>query len=116
MQGQHHLYESTDAGEHWTRRPNPLQLGAPAALADNGAGHIFLATESGGADLLLGAVGNGLEWRVAVRDGGVFFGWADLSFVTPNFGYVVGPTHYAPQHLYVTRDGGASWHVTPISS
>ena len=26
-------------------------------------------------------------------------------------GFVVGPTHYAPEHLYRTDDGGRTWRV-----
>jgi photosystem II stability/assembly factor-like uncharacterized protein len=41
-------------------------------------------------------------------------GWADLRFVTATTGFVVGPTHYAPEHIYRTDDGGRSWRILRI--
>ena len=108
---QHHLYRSADAGESWTRVSDPTRHNDPALLADNGAGHTLLATVGGGGDTLVGSFDAGRRWRQLLRSGGSFFGWADLRFLTPKIGFVVGPTHYAPEHLYRTDNGGRSWRI-----
>jgi photosystem II stability/assembly factor-like uncharacterized protein len=111
---QHHLYRSADAGASWTRVSDPTRHNDPALLADNGAGHALLATEGGGGDALVGSFSSGRRWRQLLRSGGDFFGWADLRFVTPEVGFVVGPTHFAPEHLYRTDDGGRSWRILRV--
>ena len=111
---QHHLYRSADAGESWRRVSDPTRHNDPALLADNGAGHALLATVGGGGDTLVGSFDGGRRWRPLLRSGGGFFGWADLRFLTPQIGFVVGPTHYAPEHLYRTDDGGRNWHILPV--
>jgi hypothetical protein len=89
QQTQHHLYGTGNAGGDWVRLADPTQTGAPALLADNGSGHF--------------------------TSGGSFYGWADLQFVDASTGFIVGPTHYAPEHLYRTEDGGHTWAVVPIT-
>jgi photosystem II stability/assembly factor-like uncharacterized protein len=111
---QHHLYRSLDAGRHWTRVGDPARQGDPVLLADNGDGHAFLATESGGGDMLTATFDGAAHWHTAVASGGSFYGWADLRFVNATTGFVLGPTHYAPEHLYRTDDGGRSWHIVPV--
>jgi photosystem II stability/assembly factor-like uncharacterized protein len=108
---QHHLYRTANAGESWTRASDPTQHNDPGLLADNGAGHTLLATEGGGGDTLVGSFDGGRHWQLILRSGGGFFGWADLRFLTAQTGFVVGPTHYAPEHLYRTDDGGRSWRI-----
>ncbi len=107
---QHHLYGTADGGLSWVRLPDPTRHNMPVLLADNGSGHAFLATE-GGFDTLVGTLDYGRRWHPVLRDGGSFFGWAGLSFVTAETGFVVGPTHYAPEHLYRTDDGGRTWRA-----
>ena len=111
---QHHLYRTTDAGGSWTRVSDPTRHNDPGLLADNGAGHALLATEGGGGDALVGSFDSGRGWQQLLRSGGSFFGWADLRFVTPEVGFVVGPTHFAPEHLYRTDDGGRHWRILRI--
>jgi hypothetical protein len=111
----HHLYGTANAGRSWVRLPDPTKHNAPALLADNGSGHAFLATEGGLGDTLVGTTDGGLIWGLMLQSGGSFSGWADLGFVTALVGFVVGPTHYAPGHLYRTQDGGRSWQVVPVS-
>ena len=111
----HHLYGTVNAGRTWVRLPDPTKHNAPALLADNGSGHAFLATEGGLGDTLVGTTDGGLSWGLLLQSGGSFSGWADLGFVTASVGFVVGPTHYAPGHLYRTQDGGRTWQVVPVS-
>jgi hypothetical protein len=87
---QHHLYGTADGGLSWVRLPDPTRHNMPVMLADNGSGHAFLATE-GGFDTLVGTLDYGRHWHPVLRDGGSFFGWAGLSFVTAETGFVVGP-------------------------
>jgi photosystem II stability/assembly factor-like uncharacterized protein len=114
QQTQHHLYGSTDSGAHWVRLADPSHIGQPALLADNGAGHAFLATESGGANLLSATLDGGSHWHPAITNGAGFFGWADLRFVDATTGFILGPTHYAAVHLYRTQDGGRTWDPVPL--
>jgi photosystem II stability/assembly factor-like uncharacterized protein len=107
---QHHLYGTTDAGLSWARLPDPTRHNMPGLLADNGSGHAFLATE-GPVDTLVGTLDGGRRWHTVLRDGGSFFGWAGLRFVNTDTGFVVGPTHYSPEHLYRTDNGGRTWRV-----
>ena len=62
-------------------------------------------------DTLLGTFDGGLHWSVRITSGGSFYGWSGLIFITAGTGFVVGPTHYAPERLYRTTDGGRSWHI-----
>ncbi len=104
----HRLYRTTDAGVSWVRLADPTRSNLPVLLADNGAAHAFLATE-GVRDALVGTFDGGRHWRRLLSSGGTFFGWADLRFLTAATGFVVGPTHYAPEHVYRTDDGGRTW-------
>jgi photosystem II stability/assembly factor-like uncharacterized protein len=107
---QHHLYRSANAGASWTRVSDPTRHNDPDLLADNGAGHALLATD-GASDALVGSFDGGRHWRLLLRSGGSFFGWADLRFLTAEIGFVVGPTHNLPGRLYRTDDGGRSWRI-----
>ena len=111
----HHIYGSEDGGRHWTRLGDPPQTGDPALLADNGAGHAFLASESGGGDLLADTLDGGRHWHKSITTNTAgFFGWSGLRFVSPTTGFIFGPTHYATEHLYRTLDGGKSWNELPL--
>jgi len=56
----------------------------------------------------------GRRWKPLLVTGGSFFGWAGLRFVSSSTGFVVGPTHYAPEHVYRTQDGGRTWQVVSV--
>lgn len=107
---QHHLFGTVNAGLSWVRLPDPARHNQPDTLADNGAGHAFLATQ-GISDTLLGTLDGGRHWSVLITSGGSFYGWSGPIFPTASTGFVVGPTHYAPEHLYRTTDGGRTWHI-----
>jgi photosystem II stability/assembly factor-like uncharacterized protein len=111
---QHHLYRTTDTGSTWARIRDPTRHNLPALLADNGANHFFLATE-GVSDNLVGSFDGGQHWRLLLRSGGSFFGWADLRFVTTSTAFVVAPTHYATEHIYRTDDGGRNWRILRVN-
>lgn len=108
----HHLFASGDDGRTWTRRPDPSDAGYPVLLADNGAGHAFLATV-GGADALDETLDGGTHWRQGVLGHGGFEGWADLRFLTADTGFVLGPTQDQPSRLDRTLDGGRTWQRLP---
>lgn len=110
-----HLYGTTDGGHTWVRLGNPPQSDDPESLADNGAGHAFVADE-GAADVIFRTLDGSQDWGVSISDAqGSFYGWGDLEFVSSDVGFVVGPTHYAPTHLYRTVDGGKTWTPLAIS-
>jgi photosystem II stability/assembly factor-like uncharacterized protein len=110
---QHHLFRSGDAGRHWTRLADPTRHNMPAMLADNGAGDTLLATD-GVSDTLVGSFDGDRHWQPLIHSGGSFFGWADLRYISTHTAFVVGPTHYAPEHLYRTDDGGRHWRMLRI--
>jgi photosystem II stability/assembly factor-like uncharacterized protein len=112
---QHHLYGTVNAGRSWVRLPDPTTHNAPVLLADNGSGHAFLATQGGLGDALVGTTDGGRSWGLILLSGGSFYGWADLRFVSAAVGFVIGPTHDAPGHLYRTLDSGRTWQVVPVS-
>lgn len=108
----HRIFVSTDSGRHWRPVGEAPHQGADAGLAWNGGANIVLATESA-ADQLDVSADRGLNWRTVITDGGDFYGWANLSFVSRTVAFVVGPTHYGyaghPDKLYRTDDGGEQW-------
>jgi photosystem II stability/assembly factor-like uncharacterized protein len=109
----HRIYKSDDGGRSWSLLGIPTRRNGPILLASNGAGGDFLATE-GLSDLLVGSLDGGRHWQQLLRSGGSFYGWADLRFVNRRTGFIVGPTHYAPEHIYRTDNGGRTWQILPI--
>ncbi|HET7386759.1 MAG TPA: sialidase family protein [Nocardioidaceae bacterium] len=111
---QHHLYGSSDGGRTWVRLADPAQTGDPTLLADNGNGHAFLAVMSGGRNLLATTLDAGRHWHKSITNAEGFFGWSGLRFLSPSTAFVLGPTHYAPEQLYRTVDGGRTWDRLPL--
>lgn len=111
---QHHLYGSADDATHWIRLADPSDTGAPSLLADNGAGHAFLAVENGGVNMLRATLDGASHWHRVIWNKWGFYGWSDLRFVNATTGFVLGPTHYAPTRLYRTRDAGRHWNRIPL--
>ena len=110
----HHIYGSGDGGLHWVRFADPTHIGVPTLLVDNGSGHAFLATQSGGENILAATLDGGLHWHVGIKNAQGFFGWSDLRFVNASTGFILGPTHNAPVRLYRTQDAGRTWHQIPL--
>jgi photosystem II stability/assembly factor-like uncharacterized protein len=110
----HYIYGSSDGGRQWMRRADAAGFGVPASLTDNGAGHAFLALESGGADALVVSTDGGMRWHTAIRNDDGFFGWGDLHFVNRTTGFILGPTHNAEAKLYETTDGGSRWDLVAL--
>jgi len=111
---QHHLYGTANAGASWARLGDPTNNGQPTLLEANGAGDAVLTTESGSGDWLDATSDNGRNWTTRFRSGGHFGGWADLQFLDSATGFIVGPTHNAPEHLYRTDDSGKTWLAITI--
>lgn len=106
---QHHLYGTDNGGASWVRLSDPARSGAPALMADNGAGHAFLVTV-GVRDQFVGTFDGGRTWKTIPTAPGSFARWADLDFVTESVGFVVGPvTSTGPNYAYRTDDGGHTW-------
>ena len=114
QQTQHHLYGTANAGGDWVRLADPSETGAPFLLADNGSGHTFLTTESGGQDWLHATFDGARTWTMLFSRVG-FSGWADLQFVDASTGFVVG-TGYTSASLYRTDDSGHTWRVLQFTS
>jgi hypothetical protein len=112
---QHRLYETTNAGRSWHRLGDPADTGGPVELTATAAGAMFLAI-SGISDELHASFDGGKTWRRLFFSGGSFYGWSDLRFLDRRTGFVVGPTHYAPEHVYRTDDGGRHWRLIDRAS
>jgi hypothetical protein len=117
MDVQHHIFVTTNAGRTWDIAGIAPHQGIGTALAWNGSGNFLLATESA-TDQLDSSVDGGRQWTTAIGDGGDFYGWGNLSFVSTSAAFVVGPTHYGygghPDRLYRTADGGGRWSVVAM--
>jgi hypothetical protein len=107
----HHLYGTADAGRSWRLLGTPSHDGAPALVTETSSGAIFMATEAGGTDEFHASFNAGRTFATLFHSGGADFGWADLHFLNSRIGFVVGPTHYAPEHVYRTDDGGRHWRL-----
>jgi photosystem II stability/assembly factor-like uncharacterized protein len=111
---QHHLYGSHDDGAGWVQLADPSDTGAPDVLVDNGDSHAFLSTETGEGYQLHVSLDGAADWTVALRGGAGGFTMSGPDFLTPTVGFVLGPTHYAPEHIYRTTDAGRTWHQLPL--
>ncbi|WP_338183825.1 hypothetical protein [Jatrophihabitans sp.] len=106
---QNHLYGSGDDGHDWSRLADPSDTGAPGLLADNGNFHAFFVSEGGEGYELHVSLDGGAHWHLALRGGSGGYNMAGPDFLTPEVGFALGPTHYAPEHLYRTIDAGRTW-------
>jgi hypothetical protein len=116
MSSIHHLYGTADGGLHWVRLSDPSSNGFAALLADNGAGHAFLATVSGGYDAVLGSTDGAARWHQSVTSSpsGGYQGWADLQFTSSSVGFVLEENPSTDGILYRTTDGGVSWQKRTV--
>jgi photosystem II stability/assembly factor-like uncharacterized protein len=107
---QHILFETVNGGRSWVRLPRPPQHNMPQLLADNGTAHLFLATQ-GVYDFMAGTLDGGAHWHHAINGNQAFNGWAGLSFLTAQDGFVVVRSLAGPGTLYRTLNGGGTWRA-----
>lgn len=103
------LYTSTDGGAHLAKAGSPPLGGDGGVLAQPGPRHLLIATSSG-ATWMYSSYTGGKHWRIALTlaDGGK--GWADFGFTTATQGVAVEGIPEVGSHMYITTNGGASWH------
>lgn len=114
----HHLYGTADSGHTWVRLTDPAHHGAPALLADNGAGHALLATDLGFANTLYASLDGATSWHAAITSAvGDQATYRDLAFTSPATGYIAAPDPNGTTYtLYRTTDGGLHWNrLTPTT-
>jgi hypothetical protein len=107
------IFNSWDGAHTFTRaRQAPPFIGDGSNLARPSPGHLALACVSTRvtANLIYSSSDGGRTWRTALNviDGGK--GWFDFGFATALRGAAVEGTPAVGSHLYLTTDGGASWH------
>ena len=109
-------FVSDNDGASWTKAGAPSPDGDGGVLAATPAGNVVIATASAASWLFYSPDG-AQTWRTVNEqyDGGA--GWADLGFTTDADGVVIhGPavndanTQQRPGQLFLTSDGGATWH------
>lgn len=94
------VYETADAGRHWTRHPVPA-LGSPMypSFSAPNANDLFIYSRSG---VLHTSTDGGRSWNSirlpALRD------LSQMQFVSADYGWAL-----AGHHFDYTRDGGRSW-------
>jgi hypothetical protein len=114
--GQATLYQSADSGQSWTASGPVTAPGAPASLAvappptgNQANGPVVLATSSG---IYYRSSG---EWVAASLGGpGPAGGFSFVGMTTALLGVAV-PANPELKKIYLTSDGGVTWHAKPIS-
>lgn len=103
------VYASTDGGARFTKAGTPPTGGDGGILAEPTTKHLFVATASGATWLYVSSDG-GHRWgnSLTLVDGGK--GWNDFGFTTAGQGVAIEGTPAVGSRLYMTGNGGASWH------
>jgi len=111
--GQMVLYVSTNGGRSWPQRPAMPQHGTATSLAAGGSSLVVIATTEG----LVESTDNGLTWRLAVSParGGPGGGFSYVGMTDP-FQGVALPADTSRHEVWITRDGGQSWHPSAVRS
>jgi photosystem II stability/assembly factor-like uncharacterized protein len=112
-QGDMVLYVSADGGRSWLQWPAVPQHGTATSLAAGGSGLVIVATTEG----LVESTDNGQTWRLAVSPGrggpGSGFSWVGMT--DPSQGVAL-PADTSRHEVWITRDGGQSWHPSAVRS
>jgi hypothetical protein len=111
---QHHLYGTNNDGRTWHRLGDPSTTGGDESLTDNGAGHAFFVSIGGNGYQLHVSFDDASHWHTTLTGGSGGYGLSGPYFLTPDVGFALGPTHYAPEHLYRTTDAGRTWQQLPL--
>jgi photosystem II stability/assembly factor-like uncharacterized protein len=104
------LYASSDGGKHYVRAGQPPRGGDGGVLAEPTPSHLFVATTSGASWIYVSRNGGGHWTRsLTLLDGGK--SWNDFGFTTASQGAAVEGTPAFGSRMFLTKNGGASWHV-----
>jgi hypothetical protein len=103
------VYTSADGGARYTKAGKPSAAGDGGVLAEPTTRHLFVATASAATWLYVSTDG-GHHWHssLSFADGGK--GWSDFGFTTAVQGVAVEGRPAIGSHMYITRNGGTSWH------
>jgi hypothetical protein len=104
------LYASSDGGARYTRVGSAPSGGDGGVLAEATTRHLFIATASA-ATWIYDSSDGGRRWgsSLTLDDGGK--GWNDFGFTTMVQGAAVEGTPALGSRMYMTVNGGGSWHA-----
>jgi photosystem II stability/assembly factor-like uncharacterized protein len=107
------LYVSGNGGRSWPRRPAMPQHGTATSVAGGGNGLVIVATTEG----LVESTDDGQTWRLAVSPGrgGPGSGFSYVGMTNPSQGVAL-PADTSRHEVWITRDGGQSWHPSAVRS
>jgi hypothetical protein len=103
------LYASTDGGARFTKAGTPPLGGDGGILAEPTTKHLFVATSSGATWLYVSSDG-GRRWGNSLWFGDGGKGWNDFGFTTAAQGVAIEGRPAVGSRMYMTVNGGASWH------
>jgi hypothetical protein len=111
--GQMVLHVSTNGGSSWPQRPAVPQHGTATSLAAGGTSLVIIATTEG----LVESTDNGQTWRLAVSPGrgGPGTGFSYVGMTDPSQGVAL-PADTSRHEVWITSDGGQSWHPSAVRS
>lgn len=108
------VWGSSDAGGTFHKLADAPLGGQFDALADASGTTIVMAAASGASELYRTA-GTDTHWAtvLTLADGGA--GWSDLGFTNADQGAVISGPQNGAGAIYLTDDGGATWHRSALS-
>jgi photosystem II stability/assembly factor-like uncharacterized protein len=111
--GQMVLHVSANGGRNWPQQPAMPQHGTATSLAAGGNSLVIIATTEG----LVESTDNGQTWRLAVSPGrgGPGTGFSYVGMTDPSQGVAL-PADTSRHEVWITRDGGQSWHPSAVRS
>jgi hypothetical protein len=109
-----HLYASSDGGATFTEVASTVPVSSIEEVAAPAPGTVLVAGGlAAGGSAIVGLFDGGTTWtQVQAFQGARSTG---LAFTTAQDGFAIGPSGDGTSELLITRDGGRTWSVAPIT-